>query len=306
MNSRPTDVELIDLHHLDELDSIAPYLLPTPGGPVVVDPGPASTLPAFRAGLERAGYGEQDLTGLLITHIHLDHSGSAGVLAGRVPHLKVYVHSKGAPHLLDPGKLIGSAERLYGDRMHLLWGEIRPVPADQLVVLEGGETLDPGGRRFEVRYTPGHAWHHVSYLDRKTMTAFVGDTGGVRRPSFPLVLPVTPPPDIDLEAWLASIDRILEWHPARLAVSHFGIADRPDEHMAALRNGLIEWAGYAKEALALPGTDADRRNAFVERLRAWVQARTSGPDIDQYLTGSGPGPDACWTGLARYWRQRGA
>ncbi len=304
MNSRPTDFDLIDLHHLGQRDSIAAYLLPTSEGPLVVDPGPASTLPALRAGLAERGLSERDLSGLLLTHIHLDHSGSAGVLARGNPRLRIHVHQRGARHLIDPGKLVASAARLYGARMQELWGEILPVPGDQVHILEGGEVLEPGGRAFEVRYTPGHASHHVSYLDRETMTAFVGDTGGVMRPSVPLVLPVTPPPEVDIPAWLESIERILAWRPKRLALTHFGIAAAPDKHFEDLRQGLAEWAGYAKEALDRPGSDADRQAAFVVRLRDWVRQRASAEDVDRYLSGSGPGPEACWTGLARYWRQK--
>ena len=127
MESRPTDLHLIDLHHLGQQDSIASYLLPTASGPLVVDPGPAATLPALRDGLARLGFGEGDLAGLLLTHIHLDHAGASGVLARSNPGLRIHVHAKGGPHLIDPAKLIGSAERLYGSRMQELWGEILPV-----------------------------------------------------------------------------------------------------------------------------------------------------------------------------------
>jgi glyoxylase-like metal-dependent hydrolase (beta-lactamase superfamily II) len=297
-------MHLIDLHHLGQQDSIASYLLPTPTGALVVDPGPASTLPALRAGLAAHGLGEADLSGLLLTHIHLDHAGASGVLAQSNPRLRVQVHAKGAPHLIDPARLIGSAQRLYGNRMGELWGDILPVPAEQVDVLQGGEVLDFGGRRFDVAYTPGHAWHHVSYFDRETRTALVGDTAGVMRPSFPLVLPVTPPPDIDIEAWLESIDRILAWRPERLGLTHFGLAPRPEEHLEALRRGLVEWAGYAREALRMPGSEADRQEAFVSRLRERVARQSGDPEEERYLSGSGPGPEACWTGLARYWRQR--
>ncbi len=305
MNPPPADLHLIDLHHLGQQDSIASYLLSSRTGALVVDPGPASTLPALRAGLAVHGMSEADLTDLLLTHIHLDHAGASGVLARGNPRLRVHVHARGANHLIDPGKLIGSAERLYGDRMNELWGEILPVPPEQIRVLEGGERLELDGRRFEVLYTPGHAWHHVSFLDRETLTAFVGDTAGVMRPSFPLVLPVTPPPDIDLEAWFASIDRILEWRAERLALTHFGFSSHPEEHLEALRTGLVEWAGYAREALAMPGSDTDRREAFVRRLREWVSQRSPDGEVERYLSGSGPGAEACWTGLARYWTHRG-
>src|SRR5262249_39730544 len=153
------------------------------------------------AGLERAGISIADVRTLLLTHIHLDHAGATGTLIRENPSLRVYVHEKGAPHMADPAKLIASATRLWGNDMDRLWGEMRPVPAECMTIVRGGERIVAGGRDFDVAYTPGHASHHVSYFSRDTGIAFVGDTAGVRLQAGQYILPPTPPPDIDLEAW---------------------------------------------------------------------------------------------------------
>ncbi|HEV8358427.1 MAG TPA: MBL fold metallo-hydrolase [Gemmatimonadales bacterium] len=301
MTAGPESFQLIDLEHLGQRESVAAYLLETRDGPVVVDPGPASTLPRLRAALAAQGREIADLAALLLTHIHLDHAGASGTLARENPRLRVYVHSAGAPHLVDPSKLLASATRLYGARMEELWGEVAPVPAGRVSALAGGERITPGGRLVEVAYTPGHAWHHVSYFEPISGTAFVGDTAGLRTPGMPCVLPVTPPPEFDLTAWLASLDRILAWKPARLALTHFGPSDAPEAHLGELRKGLVEWAGYAKDTLALEAPDEERVRAFVASLERWIDGRVPGERARRFLGSAGP--EACWNGLARYWRK---
>src|ERR1043165_2143182 len=179
---------VIDLHHMGQAETVASCLLESEAGPLLIDPGPAATLPALRSGLAAAGYAVGDLAAVLLTHIHLDHAGASGTLARENPRLTVYVHQAGAPHVVDPSKLLASATRLYGARMDELWGEVAPVPAERVSVLEGGERLAFGGRAIDVAYTPGHAWHHVSYYVPDAGVAFVGDTAGLRTPRFPWVL----------------------------------------------------------------------------------------------------------------------
>ena len=294
--------DIIDVHHMGRAESIAVYVLASAEGPILVDPGPASTIPALRAGLEARGYRLDQLRALLLTHIHLDHSGGSGTLARACPRLEVYVHEKGAPHIADPSKLLSSATRLYGDRMESLWGEVAPVPEGRLHILAGGERLAIGGRELEVAYTPGHAWHHVSYYEPATGCAWVGDTAGLKTPGLPCVLPVTPPPDFDLEAWHASIDRILSWNPSRLLLTHFGPSDDPARHLEELRAGLTDWAEYARASLAQPGGDAERIGWFTRQLERWIEGRVD-PDLAQRFL-AGAGPDACWHGLYRYWSRR--
>jgi glyoxylase-like metal-dependent hydrolase (beta-lactamase superfamily II) len=300
MATRDGRYHVIDLKHLGRPDSIAACVVRTADGPLLVDPGPASTLATLRSGLEKLGLREADLVALLLTHIHLDHAGASGTLARTNPRLQVYVHAQGAHHLVDPTKLINSATRLYGERMDELWGEIAPVPESRVVVLDGGEILRFGNRRIEVAYTPGHARHHVSYFDAEAGTAFVGDTAGLAGPRLPVVLPVTPPPDFDREEWLGSIDRILSWNPAELVLTHFGGSGDPKQHLSALRQGLVEWCDFVEGTLALEGTDEDRIRMFGEMLRGWIRGKAPDQLAEQYLAGAGP--EACWQGMARYFR----
>ncbi|HEV8148929.1 MAG TPA: MBL fold metallo-hydrolase [Gemmatimonadales bacterium] len=293
---------IIDLEHQGRPQSVAACLLESDDGPLLVDPGPTSALPTLRAGLAARGHSLADVSALLLTHIHLDHAAASGSLARENPKLRVYVHEAGAPHLVDPSKLLSSATRLYGDRMATLWGEVAPVPLDRVRALQGGERLSLGHREIEVAYTPGHAWHHVSYYERATGVAFVGDTAGIFGPRLPVVLPVTPPPDFDLEAWLGSLDRILAWRPREIVLTHYGPAGDPVRHCDELRAGLLAWAEYARVSLELPGSDADRIRWFVRQLVDWIAGRVPAALAQHLLAGAGP--EACWQGLARYWRKK--
>jgi glyoxylase-like metal-dependent hydrolase (beta-lactamase superfamily II) len=206
----------------------------------------------------------------------------------RFPGLEVWVHERGAPHLADPSKLIDSATRLYGKQMRKLWGRIDPVPAENLRPLRGGERLDGG---FEVTYTPGHASHHVAY--RRDRIAFVGDVGGVRIPPSGLVLMPTPPPDIDVEAWQVSIDAISTWHPRALAITHFGLIENPDDHLAAARRKLAEAAENARRL---------DRDAFIDSIRASVRREVDEQTGEVYAQAAPY--DQLYLGLERYWEKR--
>ncbi len=190
---------------------------------------------------------------LLLTHIHLDHAGAAGTIVERVPGIRVYVHERGAPHMIDPAKLLASATRLHGDQMDTLWGAFLPVPASQVTALAGGERLDVSGTSLRVAYTPGHAKHHVSYLDERSGMAYVGDTGGIRVIGDYLLAP-TPPPDIDIEAWQSSLDVIDAWQPVSLFLTHFGPVTPARAHLARFRTTLTAQAEAVREALKAGGT----------------------------------------------------
>jgi glyoxylase-like metal-dependent hydrolase (beta-lactamase superfamily II) len=207
---------------------------------VLVDPGPESCEQTLLTAI-----GGERPRALLLTHIHFDHAGAAGALVRRWPDLPVYVHERGAPHLVDPERLVASAARLYGgeDGLRRMWGEVVPVPERNLHVLSGGETV----LGFRVEYTPGHASHHVCFLHEDSGTAFVGDMAGVRVPPATLTLAPTPPPDIDVAAWDRSVDAIAGWEPERLALTHFGAADDPPAQLAAVREALHEQARLAGE-----------------------------------------------------------
>ena len=295
-------VSVIDLQFLGRARAIATGVIDTPSGVLLVDPGPTTCLTALEKALAENGIRPADLHGLLLTHIHLDHAGATGTIVRRYPHLTVYVHERGAPHLIDPGKLLASARRLYGADMDRLWGEFALVPADRVRVLVDGETLPFGGAGIAVAYTRGHASHHACFFDARTGTAYVGDTGGIRVGPSVYVLPPTPPPDIDIPRWMTSLDRIAAWQPSSVFVTHFGWHGDAVAHLAALRGELERWDAMTADLMATE-PDADRRKAhFIERVRAGIAARVSGQEADAYRHVMSL--DDCWAGLARYWDKK--
>jgi len=302
MDPLSTGLSYVDDRFLGRAGIIATAVAHSAGGVALVDPGPTSTLPTLRAELDRAGIRLPDVTALLLTHIHLDHAGAAGTLVKEHPRLRVYVHEKGAPHLVDPAKLLASATRLYGADMDRLWGEVRPVAAQAIVPLAGGERIDVGGRSFAVAYTPGHASHHVSYFDADAGIAFVGDTAGVRLHPGGVVMPPTPPPDIDLEAWRGSLARIAQWSPSTLFITHFGPCAPPAAHLSDLVDRLELASRLVKTSLDRPGEDADREAWFVEEMRRELRRRASEEEARAYEVAGRF--DLNWRGLARYWRKR--
>jgi glyoxylase-like metal-dependent hydrolase (beta-lactamase superfamily II) len=258
-------LDYLDLHFLGHPHIIATAVLLGPGRAAVIDPGPHTTLTQLTSELRKRGLAVADLTEVLLTHIHLDHAGVTGHLVQQNPRITVFVHERGAPHMVDPSRLLKSAARLYGDDLLRLWGEVRPVPQANVRSLSGGESLEAGGRTLRVAYTPGHARHHVSYFDEASGVAFVGDTAGVRRPPSTYVLPPTPPPDVDVNGWQASVDRILAWHPATLFLTHFGPFDDPPAHLRELLERLQAWVVRARALLKRDDlSDQARCDAFVE------------------------------------------
>ncbi|HSK49301.1 MAG TPA: MBL fold metallo-hydrolase [Solirubrobacterales bacterium] len=255
----------------------------------LVDPGPESSLPTVLEAL-----GEERPRAILLTHIHLDHAAATGALVERWPDLEVYVHERGAPHLIDPSKLLASAERLYGTEMERLWGRIVPVPENNVRVLGGGETV----LGMRVAYTPGHASHHVSYLHEESGTAFTGDVAACRIPPSELVMPPTPPPDIDVEAWEASLDVLAEWAPARLALTHFGAVEEVPAHLETVRERLRSEAELVREMSA----DAYEED-LGRRIRTQLAAEGHGSETVEELLQAVPTAYQ-WRGLDRYWRKR--
>jgi glyoxylase-like metal-dependent hydrolase (beta-lactamase superfamily II) len=295
-------VSYCDLQFQSRPRIVAAALLHDSGGAAIVDPGPSSTLPALHAALANAGLSMRDVTALVLTHIHLDHAGATGPLVRENPGLRVYVHERGAPHLIDPSKLLASASLLYGDAMDRLWGEVSPVPASSLVVLKGGERIEAGGRPLDVAYTPGHASHHVSYYNSDTGIAFVGDTAGIKIAENGYVLPPTPPPDINLETWEESLRTIEAWRPDTLFLTHFGPYGSAGPHIAELRDHLALAANLVRTSLARDGSDEDREAWFSEELRRELRRRLGEGEGRSYeIAGR---LDLSWRGLARYWRKK--
>jgi glyoxylase-like metal-dependent hydrolase (beta-lactamase superfamily II) len=275
----------VDLHH-QAPGIVACYLLDTDDGPALFDCGPTSCIPALKAGLAERGLALGDVRHLLLSHIHLDHAGAAGVLVREHPALQVHVSEIGAPHLIDPSRLDASARRLYGDAFDVLWGELAPIASENVHVV-GDVVLG-----LDCFPTPGHAWHHVSYLDAEG-TLYAGDAAGVRLAGGTFVMPPCPPPEFDVEAWEKTIREIERRAPARLALIHFGVFDDVEEHLAGLRGTLARWSERVEDGM----DDA----AFIAAARFDVSQ--SDPDLVDDYDRAGP----YWhhfSGIDRYWRKK--
>jgi glyoxylase-like metal-dependent hydrolase (beta-lactamase superfamily II) len=301
-------ITTLDTNWVGHPKSIAAALLDSENHRAIIDPGPESTLATLRDQLRANGVEIADLDAILLTHIHLDHAGATGTLVRENPRLAVYVHSKGAPHMVDPAKLLNSAGRLWGDELKFLFGRTLSVPRENLHILEGSETLTLGSRKLDVVYTPGHASHHVSYFDDDAGVAFIGDTTGIRIDNGPYILPATPPPDIDLAVWDQSFAAILDRRPARL------FSNDPSAHIAEFRERLHQWAEVAEQALTSAANDpapldADARDAaalsaFVKKSRAEMDEILGPVEAEHHVFTAAL--NLSFLGLARYIRKRTA
>jgi glyoxylase-like metal-dependent hydrolase (beta-lactamase superfamily II) len=298
---RADGATLLDLEYRGRPEYLAALVLETSDGVAVIDPGPSVTIDALLAAVRAIAGSESALRHLLLTHIHLDHAGSSGVLAARFPDLKVYVHERGAPHMVDPARLIASATRLYGDQMDALWGEVRAISGERVHVLRDAERLTIGGRAIRVAYTPGHAIHHVSYRDDASGLAYVGDLAGERFHSGTPVIPTTPPPDIDLDAWSASMKQLRAWQPDALVLSHFGVFTDVDAHLNEHDDTLRQWADDVRASLDEPGSDAEHAERFATDKLAKIRAAST--EVGATRVHFSQIRD-CWFGLARYWRRQ--
>ena len=258
-------VEPIDLRHLGRDRAIASYVVETDDGPALFDCGPTTCLETLEAALGVRGLALEEIRHLLLSHIHLDHAGAAGVLVREHPALQVHVSPIGAPHLVDPSRLEKSARRLYGDTFDSLWGELAPVPEENV------HSVEDRVLGLESFPTPGHASHHVCYLDPDG-TLYAGDACGVRVLPGRFIMPPTPPPEIDVEAWEETLDAIERRAPERLALIHFGVAEDPGRHLTQLRLTLEDWA----ESVEGGATEEE----FVEY--ALAQLTDSGDDVEEY------------------------
>jgi len=290
--------EVIDLNFLNTPHTIAVFVVRWEAGAIMIETGPASTLPHLQAGLARLGLGPEAVTDVLLTHIHLDHAGAAWWLAQHGA--RIHVHARGAPHLIDPRRLLESAGRLYGDRLKELWGEMLPISSDHVHPLEDGNVVVIGGHRFEALDTPGHANHHMAY--RYGTTCFAGDIGGVRLPGPRHLRLPTPPPEFHLEKWRASLARLREGRFDRLVATHFGPFDDVSWHLDALEKLLDDVEALMQAEL--PG------QPFIETLRervaAWNRDRAVTDGVDpatqaKYETALPSGTSA--DGMMRYWEK---
>ncbi len=293
----------ISLPFLDEEGIIGSYLLAGGNELAIIDPGPGSMIEPLLDAIRQAGFDPQDVTHLLATHVHLDHAGSVGSLVRHMPRAKVYAHSKGVPHLLDTTKVVASATRIYGDRMHQLWGEIESTPADRLQTIEQGDILNIAGRRLEVHYTPGHAVHHVIFFDVHSGDLFAGDTAGVRLQGVDYVRPPTPPPDIDIEAWSESMDTLQKLRPDVLYLGHFGATRNATEHLERLRAQLISWGNYVLEAMHNGKEEQEILALLIAQTEPELQRVTDDPNaLKRYEIATNYAMTV--QGYMRYWRKK--
>lgn len=266
----------LDLRFQGFPGAVAAYLIADGDTLALIETGPGSTLPTLRAAVAEAGHELAALTHVVVTHIHLDHAGAAGAVLREAPRARFHVHPLGATHMVDPSKLIASATRIYGDDMDRLWGAFEPVPADRLTTLADGDAIALGrGRRLVAWHTPGHAIHHVALHDPSLDDVYTGDVGGVRLAGAPHVRPPTPPPDIDLDAWRASIARLRALAPRRLLLTHFGAADDVAWHLDDLTARLFQWAGWIEGRLEAPDADVPALVSDLEARAAREIARAA-------------------------------
>ena len=253
------DSRIIDLRYDGRPRTVGAWLC----GEVLIDCGPGSGLQCLLEGL-----GERPPRALLLTHVHLDHAGAAGALVQRWPRLPVYIHPRGAPHLADPSRLVASAGRVFGERLEELLGEVLPVPEANLRTIEDGQEIE--GLR--CAWTPGHASHHVAFLEPDSGLAFCGDLAGVCLQD-DVVVPPTPPPEVDLDAWRDSLARLQRWRPSALALAHYGLVEHPAAHVAAMGEALTRHERWAAEG----------EEAFMSALESFLRARLPDAAVEDYM-----------------------
>jgi glyoxylase-like metal-dependent hydrolase (beta-lactamase superfamily II) len=298
-----TGVFLLDHHFRGSPGVIASYLVADRGALTLIETGPASTQETLLAGVRQAGFDPQQIERVVVTHIHLDHAGGAGALLQRLPRARLYVHPVGAPHLIDPSRLMASATRIYGDLMGPLWGEMLPVPADRLDVLEDRATLATGGRTLRAYDTPGHANHHLALHDPDTGSVFTGDVAGVRLDGTRHIRPPTPPPEFSPEKWHASIATLRALEPRRLYLTHFGAYEDVDWHLSELLARTWFWAGWVGGRLAT-GEDPSQTTEALRSMEDAALARSDDSSLLRRYEEAGNYRMSV-DGIARWWRKRG-
>jgi glyoxylase-like metal-dependent hydrolase (beta-lactamase superfamily II) len=292
------DIVTLDLNFQNKTQVIASYLIRHHDAAVLIESGPGSTLSSLEAGLAQEGLSPRNITHVLLTHIHLDHAGAAGWLSQQGA--QIFVHPVGAPHMLNPEKLIASATRIYGDKMQTLWGEFLPVAQNHLTVPKDAQEIVIGHLRFLPINTPGHAEHHYSYVFEDV--CFSGDVGGVRIPGYPYLRAPMPPPELHFGKWRESITRLRSLKFSRIAPTHFGIFDDPDWQLNELQKNLDAAEQWLEEIMpADPSVDELR-----EKFSAWMNEQSREKNISEDVVQAyslanplGMGAD----GLMRYWKK---
>ena len=292
------EIKIIDLHFKNLDHAIASYLLPTIDGPILIETGPYSTYPKLKKGVEDLGYKMEEIKHVFLTHIHLDHAGAAWALAETGA--KIYLHPFGAKNMEDPSRLMESATRIYGDQMDTLWGQMKPIPPDQLLQVEDGQTFQIGDVQIKSLHTPGHAKHHIAWKVEDVI--FTGDVAGVKIDNGPVV-PPCPPPDINLEDWKASIDILRQSKPSALYLTHYNKITAIDQHLSDLENILDNWAAWIQKQMQANLTNEEMVPLFMEYTAN--QLRESGLDESTIELYEAANPS--WmsvAGLVRYWTKK--
>jgi glyoxylase-like metal-dependent hydrolase (beta-lactamase superfamily II) len=292
-------IYLLDTNHMGFAGTVGVYVLPGDDGFALIETGPGSTLETVKKGIASLGLALTNLKAVLVTHIHLDHAGAAGQLVQETG-ATLYVHERGAPHLIDPSRLLSSAERIYGDKMMTLWGTLLPAPQEKVVALKGGEHLKVLGHDIEVIYTPGHASHHVSLLlDGEAM--FTGDAAAIHFEGSPVVRPALPPPEVDLETWESSIDKMLAAKPKRLLLTHYGEVKDAEAHLRQVPERNQQWAELILEGMR----DGEDAKGLEQRLRESSLRELEGASpevINRHRITSND--DMTVMGVTRYWQKQ--
>lgn len=293
------EIHTLDLRFQGQPETIASYLIVGPGGPVLVETGPMSTLATLQARLVDHGYQPSDIRHVLVTHIHLDHAGAAGWWARNGA--QVYVHHVGAPHLIDPSRLLRSATRIYGDKMDSLWGEVLSAPEEQVTAVEDGQEIDVAGLSFTPIDTPGHAFHHHVYcLDD---IAFTGDAAGIRIPGVFFVDLPAPPPEFQLALWQQTIDRLLAQDFSAIYPTHFGRLEDWRQQLEVL-GSLMQIATEFVEVRMNAGIDRDH---ILADYRAWFNTRAQAVGMDSQKLAQYEAANPLYMsvdGIIRYWNKK--
>ncbi len=293
-----TSIITLDLIFQGKEQAIAAYLIKFKDGGILIESGPGSTLATLQAGLAANGLVASDVTHVLLTHIHLDHAGAAGYFARHGA--QVFVHPFGAPHMINPEKLLSSAGRIYGDQMDTLWGEFLPVPDDKLMVIDDGEEIKIGNLGFVAVNTPGHAEHHYAYL--LDDVCFSGDVGGVRIPGFPYLRVPMPPPELHLERWRESIRKLQKLNIKRIAPTHFGIFNDPDWQLSEMDKRLNEASSWLEDVMTYAPPIEELRESFTKFIENQGRAAGLSKNVIQSYSLANPlGMSA--DGLYRYWNK---
>jgi glyoxylase-like metal-dependent hydrolase (beta-lactamase superfamily II) len=293
-------VYLLDTNHMGFTGTVGVYVLPGDDGFALVEAGPGSTLETIKRTIASLGLELSDLEAILVTHIHLDHAGAAGQLVQETG-ATLYVHERGAPHLIEPSKLLASAERIYGDLMKPLWGMVLPAPKEKVAALAGGERLNILGHTFDVLYTPGHASHHVAFL-LNGETLFTGDSAAIHFEGSSVVRPALPPPEVDLETWRDSIEKMLAAKPKRLLLTHYGAVQDAEAHLRQVVKRNQEWADLILEGLQ-KGEDARglEQRLHAISLRELITDGASPEVIQRHRITSND--EMTVMGVTRYWQK---